>query len=170
MTHYFLNGRMEKEKTRVKTQILKKTRFKCRMCFRILDDCLFVDEQTKLLTPFCKFCRVSLRDQGSCARLVLPIAALSEPVTPTLNSTTRSKEEGGADSLESVARPILRYTLPIRIRHSTPSPITQSLTQTRGSHSILSFLRAIGLYQSSRTAVACAESSFTTGAFQFIVR
>lgn len=105
MTHYFLNGRMEKEKTHVKTQILKKTRFKCRMCFRILDDCLFVDEQTKLLTPFCKFCRVSLRSEGSCARLVLSIATLSEPVTPTLNSTTRSKEEDGADSLESAARP-----------------------------------------------------------------
>ena len=113
MTHYFLNGRMEKEKTHVKTQILKKTRFKCRMCFRILDDCLFVDEQTKLLTPFCKFCRGSLRSEGSCARLVLPIATLSEPVTPTLNSTTRSKEEDGADSLESAVRPNSSvYTFP----------------------------------------------------------
>ena len=35
----------------------KKSKFICRGCNRTLDDCVFVDESTKLFTPFCKTCR-----------------------------------------------------------------------------------------------------------------
>lgn len=35
----------------------KKSKFVCRGCSRTLDDCVFVDESTKLFTPYCKTCR-----------------------------------------------------------------------------------------------------------------
>ena len=35
----------------------KKSKFICLGCNRTLDDCVFVDEDTKLFTPYCKTCR-----------------------------------------------------------------------------------------------------------------
>ena len=37
----------------------------CQLCSRSLDDCLFVDETTKRLTPFCRSCRNVLAEKGS---------------------------------------------------------------------------------------------------------
>lgn len=93
---------MEKGKLRIRTKILKKTRFKCKLCFRILDDCLFVDEKTKLLTPYCKVCRLSLQNQGIRHQSHLFIETLSEPkmsaVSATTTTTSDSKKEEQANS------------------------------------------------------------------------
>ena len=40
-----------------------KTRYVCQLCTRTLDDCLFADEVTKRITPFCKSCRNILHER-----------------------------------------------------------------------------------------------------------
>lgn len=40
-----------------------KTRYVCQLCTRTLDDCLFADEVTKKITPFCKTCRHILQER-----------------------------------------------------------------------------------------------------------
>lgn len=40
-----------------------KTRYVCQLCARTLDDCLFADEVTKKITPFCKSCRSILQER-----------------------------------------------------------------------------------------------------------
>ena len=41
-----------------------KTRYVCQLCTRTLDDCLFADEVTKKITPFCKSCRNILQERN----------------------------------------------------------------------------------------------------------
>ena len=50
--------KMEKySSAKLGTVNFKKSKFVCRGCNRTLDDCVFVDESTKLFTPYCKTCR-----------------------------------------------------------------------------------------------------------------
>ena len=48
----------------------RRIQYCCEMCTRTLDDCLFVDEETKQFTPYCKVCRRLIREGGKIKRMV----------------------------------------------------------------------------------------------------
>lgn len=49
----------------------KKSKFICLGCNRTLDDCVFVDEDTKLFTPYCKTCRSVMKAECILSGCVL---------------------------------------------------------------------------------------------------
>ena len=58
----------------------KKSKFVCRCCNRTLDDCVFVDESTKLFTPYCKTCRSMMNIESRYYKVKLLVG--HEPTRP----------------------------------------------------------------------------------------
>lgn len=59
------------------------------MCTRSLDDCLFVDEQTKMFTPYCKLCRKLLRENRSL--LLCFLFLVNDPPKPRIVNAEKTK-------------------------------------------------------------------------------
>lgn len=91
----------------------KKSKFVCRGCNRTLDDCVFVDESTKLFTPYCKTCRSVMKDESRCHQVCSPIE--SKP-SRSQDASVSAFSDGSAPNSE-------------KIPTSTPTVSTNSTTK-----------------------------------------
>lgn len=64
----------------------RRIQYCCAMCTRSLDDCLFVDEQTKMFTPYCKICRKLLRENRSLLFLYVLLLVNDTPKPRLVNA------------------------------------------------------------------------------------